>query len=60
MSFEAMKLYEEIKEYLIVGKYNYELKKDAPDKIKEKFKKFQEIGTCEKIIETKNEKTQDE
>ena len=45
MSLEAMQLYEEIKEYLIVGKYEYELKKDAPNEIQEKFEKFQEIAT---------------
>lgn len=51
MSLDAIQLYEEIKEYLIIDKYEYILKKDAPDEIKEKFKKFQEIATCEIIIE---------
>ncbi len=57
MSLEAMQLYEEIKEYLIVGKYEYELKKDAPDEIQEKFEKFQEIATCEEVIDTENKES---
>ena len=55
MSLEAMQLYEEIKEYLIVGKYEYELKKDAPNE--EKFEKFQEIATCEEVIDTENKES---
>ncbi len=59
MSLEAMQLYKEIKKYLIVSKYKYELKKEAPDKIKEKFKKFQEIATCEEVTEKKNKEKTD-
>lgn len=60
MSLEAMQLYEEIKKYLIVGKYEYALKNDAPDEIKEKFKKFQEIATCEEENNTKNKESTQE
>lgn len=51
MNIEAIKLFEEIKEYLITGEYEYELKANAPEDIKEKFKQFKRLATCEEIIE---------
>ena len=53
-----MKLYEEIKEYLIIGKYEYELKDGVPEEIKEKFKRFQKMASCEIIEDKDNKSTQ--
>lgn len=46
MSEELYELYLEIKDYLVEDneKYEYVLKKDAPEEIKEKYKKYKSMN----------------
>lgn len=55
MSLEAKKLYDEIKEYIVYGEYDWELKENSPQEAKDKFARLIELTSCEEIIEDLDE-----
>lgn len=51
MSIEAKKIYDEIKEYIVNGEYDWELKENSPQEVKDKFARLIELTNCEVIVE---------